>query len=576
MADIQSKILSKYGIDIAQENICKLYKIDNADISLHDLEEKIQSTRKKWNTSINGANEKIAERDRARLEKADIYEAILKDDNLRKEIFIFYNKSSGANNDYASDSGECSTEFAREYFELVATTKKIKKSDVDFFFDYYHPKPDAKNAIKNMLSKEMKINIFGKDKKDSSDNENDNADRESQKKNDASPMIVNLFKKETILKLRKSIEKYEEAVKSKELCLRYPKLKEGLFEYLEINDIDKAEKFTEKVEVKLQEIYTAKIDANGDKNAEYNLMLDMLNKLKDIGSYKDVVDNIPEFKLLLKYPNLTPYMFSFVDMKSSTIKGIVNIAKRDYAFRDDTDFILNYYNPIHDNFGISDSGISALLRKAEKKARQNKILNNIDKKLGRKKKKRNIPIGIEIIHWLVYWPIFLVYFLFEVTKVIFTNLHRFSIPVFVILFVLENWLLPKTGAENLLVLRKIFFQDEWLALLKNMLGSSGINWFETLLLSLIVIILFLSFYILPPLFAARFIADFSDDLKKRFDWIGLERTFKKILLFLKEKTENQYQMQKKIFLKKKLPKIIINISCLAGLISIICVICFVF
>ena len=125
MADIQSKILSKYGIDIAQENIFKLYKIDSAEISPQDLEVKIQDTRKRWNSSINGANEKNAERDRARLEKADKYEAILKDAKLRKEVFNFYNKPSGPVGGGTTPGGG-STEFAKEYFELVGSTKKIK------------------------------------------------------------------------------------------------------------------------------------------------------------------------------------------------------------------------------------------------------------------------------------------------------------------------------------------------------------------------------------------------------------------------------------------------------------------
>ena len=62
MKDIQSKVLSKYGIDISRENILKLYKIDHADLSVQELEEKIRDTRKRWNASINGANEKTAER----------------------------------------------------------------------------------------------------------------------------------------------------------------------------------------------------------------------------------------------------------------------------------------------------------------------------------------------------------------------------------------------------------------------------------------------------------------------------------------------------------------------------------
>ena len=84
MADIQSRILSEYGIDIAQEDILKIYKINSADLSPEELEQKISDTRKRLNGSVNGANEKLAERARGRLEKAPKYEEILRDNNLRK------------------------------------------------------------------------------------------------------------------------------------------------------------------------------------------------------------------------------------------------------------------------------------------------------------------------------------------------------------------------------------------------------------------------------------------------------------------------------------------------------------
>lgn len=562
MADIQSKILSKYGIDIAQENILKLYKIDSADISPQDLEAKIQDTRKRWNSSINGANEKNAERDRARLEKADKYEAILKDAKLRKEVFNYYNKPAGPTGGGATPGGG-STEFAKEYFELVATTKKIKKADVDFFFKYYQSERKNKKAILEMLSKELKVNGLGKEGKYADEGDTDN--EEGKKKNDSSPLIVNLFQEATVLKIRRALEKFEEASQSSEVCQRYPDIRNGLYDFLGIKDIENAKQFIEIMTAKGKEAYAVR----QEKGTEYVPLVDMYNILQSIGEYQDVVDNIPEFKLLLKYPNLTPYMFSFVEMKPSTVKGMVDVANRDYVFRDDTDFILNYYKPIHDNFGISDSGIGAILRKAEKKAKQNKVLNDIDEKLGRNKNKRKISIGAEIIHWLVYWPIFAVYFVFEVAKAIFTELHRFAIPVFVILFGLESWLLPKLGIDNLLILRKIFFKNQWLSYLDGFMGEAGENVVETILLSLVLIIILLAVYILPPLFVSLFIAEFADDFNKRFDWVGIERTFQQIFQVLRKKTEDQYLAQKKLFIKSKIGKVIINIISLAILIAII-------
>ena len=53
----------------------------------------------------------------------------------------------------------------------------------------------------------------------------------------------------------------------------------------------------------------------------------------------DVADNFPEFKLLIRYPILTPYMYSFTAMKPKTMEGIIEIANREYPFRDDVDLM---------------------------------------------------------------------------------------------------------------------------------------------------------------------------------------------------------------------------------------------
>lgn len=562
MADVQSEILKKYKIDIAQEDIFKLYKIDSPDISSQDLESKIQETRKKWTTSINGANEKHAERDRKRLEKADKYEAILKDNKLRKQVFDFYNKSNDRNSGSSAPGGGA-TDFAREYFGLVKTTKRmIKQSDVDFFFKYYPSEKKNSKAIKEMLLKEFKILGLGKEGK--SADETDTSDGEGKKKDDTG-MVVNSFQEATILNIRKAILKFEEASQSNELCQRYPALRSSLFEFLEINEMKDANQFAERMSAKSQEVYAIR----QERGTEYVPLVDMFNILKGISAYADVVDNFPEFKLLLKYPNLTPYMFAFVEMKPATVEGIVKVAKRDYSFRDDTDFILNYYKPVHDNFGISDSRIGSILRRAEKKAKQNKVLNAVEKSLGRDKNKPRISVGAEIIYWLVYWPIYAFYLVFEVAKAFFTGLLHFTVPVFVVLFGLENWLLPELNiCDNLLVLRKLFFKNQWLSYLEGNIGI-GKNAFETILSSIIIIWILLAVYILPPLFVSKFVQAFANDFYKRFDGIGVERTFREIFTNLRKKTEDQYKAQKKLFIKNKVPRIFINFISLAVLAGVI-------
>ena len=565
MADIQGKILSKYDIDIAKENILKLYKVEKADLTTDELNALIEATRKRWTQSINGANEKNAERDRLRLEKADKYEAVLRDDKLRKEVYDFYNKGGDRQAQSAAGGGPVGgIDFAREYFKLIETSKKIKKDDVEFFFDYYQSERKNKKAILEMLDKEFKVKALGKEEKYAS--EDDDKDIDGKKKDESSPLIVNLFQEATILKLRKCVEFYEKAGQSNDVCQKYPALKESLYDFLELKGIDDIQKFSEYVSAKSKEVFAVR----QERGTDYVPLVDLFNTLQTLASYRDVVDNFPEIKLLIKYPNLTPYMYSFTEMKQNTLKGIISVANRDYAFRNDTDFILSYYNPVHDNFGITNVGIGNIIKNAEKKAKQNQVLNSIDEKLG-KKKKRGLPIWAEIVHGLVYWPIFLVYLIFEVFKAVFTVLPKLAIPTFIVAFIAENWLLPEIAdMRNLLSLGAIFNKSEWLAIINEFFENEHPgSTFEYIILSLIIIIYYLAIYVLPPLFIAMFVSDSAQTLNEHYDWIGYERTFKGILQKLKARTVDQFNTRKKVFVKKKIPAIIINIVCVLIIIAIV-------
>ena len=556
MANLRETILSRYEIDIDQENILKLYKISSPDISEKEMEDQISATRNRWQASINGPNEKNANRDRARLEKASKYEEILRASKYRKELFDYYDPTKGKRSGSSTNSSYGSTKFAREYFQLIATTKKLQKSDVDFFFKYYQSERKNKKAILEMLGNEFKQKGLGNNALYSDDKIDEEI--EGKKKDESSPLITNLFQEATILKLRRAVEKFDESYNTPEICQYYPSIRNGLYDFLEIEDVAEIKELAKLMTEKGSKIY----EVRQERGASFAPLVDFFNIMKSLVDYKDVVDNIQEFKLLIKYPNLTSYMYSFVAMKPATLKGIVDVANRDYVFRDQTDFILNFYEPVYDNFGINNSGISSLIRKAEKNAKKNKILDELDKKIGRKKKK-SIPLYAEIIHWLVYWPIFMVYLIFEITKVLFTKLPLLTIPLTALYLFLSNWLIPKHyKVDNLFVLRKIFFKTQWIDYMKDVFSNSD-NDLLIFIESLLQIIFLSTIYILPTVFVAIFLADFADDFNKRFDWIGIERTFKQVFMNLRAKTEEQFGLSHKLYVNKKIPKAIVNLASLA-------------
>ena len=118
MDGIQNEILSRYGIDIARENIFKLYKIESYEISTYELENKIKEVREEWNISLKGTNREEAQKAKVYLDNADKYEEILKDEFNRKEIYKFYNKMEEVDQLQMEEN----VKFAVDFFKLVATT----------------------------------------------------------------------------------------------------------------------------------------------------------------------------------------------------------------------------------------------------------------------------------------------------------------------------------------------------------------------------------------------------------------------------------------------------------------------
>lgn len=555
---IHTTIQDKYGIDINQDNIFKLFKIDTINISDDEINEKIEQTKKRWLSSINGANEKNAARDKARLEKIDKYSAILKDKKLRTEIFNYY--SGATESDKTRDnipSNLNGVEFARSFFKLVQTSKKVKKEDVDFFFDYYQSQRKYKKDIYEMLATEFKIPTLkkGEDVSDKYEEEIIDGKEKTEKKQ----LIVNLFSKATVLKINRCIQNYELAKKSKEVLDKYSDIDAGLYVFLRLEKIKTIEEFQEKVSQKSKEVYGVR----QEKGTAFTPLVDAINILIDISKYSDVIDNFYEFKLLVKYPELTPYMYEFISVRNETFKGIYNIASKEYSFRNEDDFVLNYFNPVHDNFNIDISGIRAIIKKAEKNANVNRVINVIDSKLGFNKDS-NVPLTVLIVHFMAYWPIFILYLIFEIFKTIATKLKVLSIPTFLLVLFFSNKIIPSfTKYENLLFLRNIIDKEVWCEYILRFKDTSIEGPWETVMISISIIIVTVLIYVLPALCSAWITYVASGSLMKRYDWIGLERTLKNILSSANKYNNQLFKQNPKMFWKKNIASILIGIANIA-------------
>ena len=550
MADIVDIIRGKYNVDINTTNIFKLYKIDSAEISSEDLKKKIVDCRRKWEQSINGANEKFAERDRVHLEKADNYEKILLDKKFRKELFTYYNKDNG---------NEVALKFPKDYFTLVGSTTKIHKKEVEFFFQYFPEQRKNRKAIQEMLKKDFKVMGFGKDNSESDENE---GELEGKKKT-SSLLISNLFQEATIINLRKCENLYLKVCANENVCTRFPELKQSFYNFLKLEQMEGFADF--KSYIGKQRTETANLKY--DKGQEYAPLVDVFNNLFEILEYNDVTDNFKEFKLLIQYPKLTPYMYVFENMKQSTLKEFYSLASREYGFRDFTDFILTYFKPVYDNFGIYDQSIKNVFKDAEKKAGKKKVLDKIDKKFGLSKE-RKMTLGVKLVHALTYWPVYLLFAIFEITKFIVDNLRYISLVSFIpmLLFMLTK------GSDfygiKFSAIRGVVSPDIWFAFLDDFIGIKTGMTFEIILVSIEAIVLLLMMFIFPPIMGTVFLWRSASHLTKRYDWKGIERTLKMLCQDCRRKTEEKYVQEKSKFLMKRFPTIISNVVCLAIVILI--------
>ena len=556
MANIVDILRSKYNVDIKEINLIKLYKIESPDISSTDLESKFAERRAKWEKSINGANEKFAERDQAYLNRANDYEKILRDAKLRRELFDFYNGKSSS-----TGSGEVSR-FTKKYFEVISTSGKIDKEIVSFFFEYFAEERKNKKAIVEFLKKEHKLIGFS-EKEDAKDDVEKESEEKEKKKN--SFLVTNLFQKKTLLQIHKCEGHYALCRDNHAIKTKYNKVTDSMEDFLELDKYADYEAFKAHIEGLRTEAYNVR----QEKGEDYLAMVDFVNGISTILSYDDIKDNFEEFKLLIKYPNLTPYMFCLSMMKKKSLDALFEVAENEYGFRNLDHFLLSYFNRVYDNFGISVEAIQSTMKAAEKNAGKNNALNAIEKVFGVKKKKKVRP-EIRGTYYMTYWPIYVLKWVFGIIKFFFNNIKVMSIGLFAIVTICCFFVFD----TELLDIRSLFTSGfKWVEYLDTTLGLPKVNWFSVLLKSIEVIIAILLVYVGPGSTVALFVYRAIAGLHKKFDMVGIERSIDKILDGAYKRMEEKYEDYQGGLFVRCLPAILANIifTVLLGILSIVLV-----
>lgn len=179
--------------------------------------------------------------------------------------------------------------------------------------------------------------------------------------------------------------------------------------------------------------------------------------------------------------------------------------------------------------------------------------------------KKSVPFGIQVVHYLSYWPIYMLYGVFVGTKILCTWLQKLIIPLFVVALIWLNGVISRlTGSDTLWTIRYIFTnKQEWYEILR-LEKQDGI--FTVIVFSIAQIVLLLIIYVIPAAFVAKTITATAEALYNQFAWLDVEDLFVNIVQKLQAKTNEQYSENGKDFVGKKMLVLICNIVCLILLI----------
>ena len=546
MSNIKNKIKNRYQIDIEKYNLLNLYQIKDAAISDEEIERIFKEKRKKWMQSVsNGVSEKVVERDKERLELAEKFEEILRDSSLRKELFDFYSEIS------VNDLKE-TREFIHEFFGTINLSANVQKKNVDFFFDYFTEERKNREYILQILKTELKIFTLGKGKNE------ENEEIVIPEVNASSFPLPGRFQKKTILQLKKCENIFLKVKMNPSICSHFPNIDNisNLAVFLELNKYKDVESFEQYIRVKNQECFKIRQEFG----QEFADLQDLYNIVQEIIKNKDVRDNFEPFKLIICYSKLTPYMFSFTEMKKQVLDKIFIIAKREYGFQSIDEFLNAYFCQVYSNFGIYIDPISSIIKSAQKNAKKAAKINEAFFEKKSEEVGVKLPFGVKLIHIATYWPIFILCLFFEVIKAIVTELRTVTKVLGVCIFVLFSWIGPELfGIKNLSVLRHLFNPKEWYPFVESITGTNIDGNLEFIVTSLYVIVFLLLLYVVLPYAITSFLWEVSTLLNTEIDWAGIERTFQNINKQFWKKTELEYTEQKKKYHKKKVLSILINL-----------------
>ena len=525
MADIRDKILKKYDIDIRETDLISLYKIPSADTSGKALEELFQKRRKNWTMVLNNSmGEKKTAQARIHLARADLYEAILRDDALRKELFAYSQKSSSSDEFIG---------FAREFFRIVASSKKIDDEDVQFFFDFYKGRVKNRKAVIHMLEQEFGLGKADSKKLDKEEEKEEEGKGKKEKREKKGKIIASLFKESTLKDIQNCENLLEEARKSPKVQEVFLEVQKPLAEVLHLDQYDTLEKFKQYVEG----MRTAAANFRYENGQEFSPIVDIFNTMYELTERDDVACNYQEFTILVQYDRLNSYMYEILAPKEDTLRFLYETACKYYQFEGFYDFILKYFIPLYKNFGIYENSVKRLMKKAKRSGGVGGEVSVFSKIFG-KEQEAKLPLFLEVLTGFMNLPLYLSFILYEALKAVAWRLRYLSplaliplLPWATRLFLIKmEFEMPVRGGEGTL-------QYTWMALsdaLTRVVSEGALS-----------ILLFALFFIIvcgvPSALFIYSLWQAATKMRKKLDWLGIERTYQAVICSRRKAALERYK-----------------------------------
>ena len=181
---------------------------------------------------------------------------------------------------------------------------------------------------------------------------------------------------------------------------------------------------------------------------------------------------------------------------------------------------------------------------------------------------RKFPFMIQIAHWLMYLPVAIVYFVFEVAKAILTELDKVAIAIFVLMLVFETMLMSRVFMNPFNFIRMAFSKDLWPMFMKDFFGAESVTGAESIRMRIFLASLYLFLFIGIPLFISSVIYFSSEELNKRAKWEDWEEEFRKVFINLSDRTENETRYNRSRFFTRSAVSVVLNFALIVLLVML--------